>query len=207
MAREKNPITVLGPDGRPLAGASVMTRLRATGADATVYAAETGNTPGSNPAITDARGRIVQYLDKGKYSSTVTAAGMDPYVEEWDAVPADDVGKTLIAFTRNGALAVLAGTTRFRVPVNCTILGVAATVGGAPTGASLIVDVNKNGTTLFTNQANRPTIAAGANASGDTVPDITALVAGDYLTIDTDQVGSTVAGSDLVVVVRLRQDA
>jgi hypothetical protein len=34
-------------------------------------------------------------------------------------------------------------------------------------------------------------------------PDVTSLAAGDYLTIDIDQIGSTVAGSNLVVTVVL----
>jgi hypothetical protein len=60
------------------------------------------------------------------------------------------------------------------------------------------VDVNKNGTTIFTTQANRPTIAIGANTALGT-PDITALAQNDYLTFDVDQIGSTVAGANLTV--------
>lgn len=81
-----------------------------------------------------------------------------------------------------------------------TISGVRASVGVAPAGASVIVDVNKNGTTIFTTQANRPTIAAAANTSGNvTNMDVTTVAAGEYLTIDIDQIGSTTAGSDLTV--------
>ena len=39
-----------------------------------------------------------------------------------------------------------------------------------PAGAALVVDVNKNGTTIYTNQANRPSIAAGANSAGNNPP-------------------------------------
>lgn len=81
-----------------------------------------------------------------------------------------------------------------------TITGVRASVGTAPTGASLIVDVNKNGSTIFTTQANRPAIPASANTSGNvTTMDITTVAAGEYLTIDIDQIGSTIAGADLTV--------
>jgi hypothetical protein len=107
---------------------------------------------------------------------------------------------TLSAFSKQGTLTVTTGALRLPIEGAYTITGVRLTVGTAPTGAALIVDVNKNGTTIFTTQANRPTIAAGANIGGPgTAPDVTSLVAGDYLTIDIDQVGSTVAGSDLVV--------
>lgn len=105
-----------------------------------------------------------------------------------------------LPFSRSGAIAVSAGSMRYYVPYACTLQSVKASLGVAPVGASVIVDVNKNGTTVFTTQANRPTITAGANASGVQTPDVTTLVAGDYLTIDVDQVGSTTPGTDLSVV-------
>lgn len=81
-----------------------------------------------------------------------------------------------------------------------TIRNIRATVGTAPTGASLIVDVNKNGSTIFSTQANRPTITAGNNSSGKvTAINTTTVADGDYLTVDVDQIGSTVAGSNLTV--------
>jgi hypothetical protein len=85
-----------------------------------------------------------------------------------------------------------------------TILSCRASVGTAPTGSSIIADVNKNGTTIFTTQANRPTIAISGNTSGAvTNMNVSALSAGDYLTVDVDQVGSTVAGADLTITVTL----
>lgn len=79
------------------------------------------------------------------------------------------------------------------------ILGVRATAGTAPAGQALIVDVNVGGTTIFTTQANRPTIAAGSNTILRTNMDVTTVAAGDYLTVDVDQVGTTTPGADLVV--------
>lgn len=109
-------------------------------------------------------------------------------------------------FGRIGALtAPLVGVGRSLFAYPATIVGVVAAIDTAPTGASVILDVNKNGTTVFTTQANRPTIAAGAHAtSAIAVPTVIDLVAGDYLSVDIDQVGSTVAGSDLVVKVFYR---
>lgn len=71
----------------------------------------------------------------------------------------------------------------------------------APTGASIIVDVNINGTTAFTTQANRPTIAATEFDSTSVLPDVTALADSDIITVDVDQVGSTLPGTDLLVAV------
>jgi hypothetical protein len=114
----------------------------------------------------------------------------------------DDIAQ----FSRSGTLSVVTGQGRFRFPFAATILGATAAVGTAPTGASLIADVSKNGTTIFTTQANRPTIAAGANATTtEPAPDVTTIAAGDYLTVDIDQVGSTVAGADLTVFIRYRR--
>jgi hypothetical protein len=86
-----------------------------------------------------------------------------------------------------------------------TINSVRASVGTAPTGSSVIVDINISGTTIFTNQANRPSIAAAANTSGKiTNMDVTSVPVGGYLTVDVDQVGSTAPGSDLTVQVELQ---
>lgn len=102
----------------------------------------------------------------------------------------------------------------FRAPRDMTVWGVAATVGTAPTDADFIVDVHKvdaggeatdAGTTIFTTQANRPTIAATETSSpfpgtsGAGVPDVQEVNEGDLLRVEVDQVGSGTAGSDLVV--------
>jgi hypothetical protein len=108
-------------------------------------------------------------------------------------------------FSSDGTLAVATGKHRIYndTGVTLTITGTRASVGTAPTGATLIVDVTKNGTTIFTTQANRPTIAiSGFTAVGGT-PQVTAWAAGEYLTVDVDQVGSSVAGADLTVQVEV----
>lgn len=104
-------------------------------------------------------------------------------------------------FTHTGEVSTGTGTVRWYPPVDITIVAVRAAAGTAPTGADLIVDVNKNGTTIFSTQANRPTITDGNNVSSEETPDVTSVTDSDYLTIDIDQVGSSTAGSDLTVVV------
>ncbi len=88
---------------------------------------------------------------------------------------------------------------------NFTIHHVEFYMDTAPTGQSAIIDFNINGVTAFTTQANRPTITAGTKVGSRVVPDIVAISAGDILTVDYDQVGSTVAGGNptLVTVVML----
>lgn len=70
----------------------------------------------------------------------------------------------------------------------------------APTGATLIVDVNKNGTTIFTTQGNRPTIAISGNADDSGTPDVTTVAEGDRLSFDIDQIGSGDAGGNPLLV-------
>lgn len=107
-----------------------------------------------------------------------------------------------LSYSEGGILTPIVGTMRLYndTAAAWTIQGVRASAGTAPTGASIIVDVNVNGTTIFTTQGNRPTIAIGGNTSGKvTNMDTTSVAVGNYLTVDIDQVGSTVAGSDLVI--------
>ena len=76
----------------------------------------------------------------------------------------------------------------------------------APTGAALTVDVKVSGTSVFAAAGDRAKVAASANA-GEAVPnkegDAIVLKRGQYLTAEITVVGSTVAGSDVVVQVHL----
>jgi len=119
-----------------------------------------------------------------------------------DEVPSGSTGtiKTTLTFAVVGTLTV--GTDKaptICAPCTLTIVKVKLVVKTAPTGAAIIVDVNKAGTTIFTNQANRPTIAIGATSGDSGTPDVTALAEDDKITVDIDQVGSTVAGANLTV--------
>lgn len=108
-------------------------------------------------------------------------------------------------FSVTGALVVQTGAHRFYndsgVPL--VVRAIRASVGTAPTGAAIILDVNKNGTTIYTTQANRPTIPISGFTVKSTNPDVNTFADGDYITVDVDQIGSTVAGSNLVVTVWL----
>ncbi|WP_344580485.1 hypothetical protein [Nonomuraea roseoviolacea] len=112
----------------------------------------------------------------------------------------------VLPFSITGTVAVGVGTFRLYNDSGqaWTIVAVRATVGTAPTGSALIVDVNKNGVTVFGTQANRPSIAAGSNTAKSTGMSVTTVADGEYLTVDVDSVGSTVAGSNLVVQVTVR---
>lgn len=111
-----------------------------------------------------------------------------------------DVAKNINDFT-SGTISTGTGVRRFYNDTDrpWTIAAVRASAGTAPTGATLIVDVNLDGTTIFTTQASRPAIAISAFTAKVTNPDVTVWPAGSYLTFDVDQVGSSVAGANLTV--------
>lgn len=97
-------------------------------------------------------------------------------------------------------------TTMIIMPWPGKIVKAWAIADTAPTGADLIFDINKGDGTTQTSiwnatQANRLKITAGNKTGNQTSFDTTTFAAGDVFSIDVDQVGSTVAGQDVGVVV------
>lgn len=115
------------------------------------------------------------------------------------------IGYTVQTFTAPGTLVVYSGKARWYAPVDFEILNITVSCGTAPVGASIVVDINNNGASIFTNPANRPHIFAGNNTAISVSPDNTILNAGEYLTVDIDQVGTTSPGTDLVVVIQMKE--
>lgn len=107
---------------------------------------------------------------------------------------------TSITYSLPGNIYTGSGSTRLYFYGSCTINRVIASVGTPPSGASIIIDVNKNGTSVYGIQTNRPTIASGLYVA-TSVPSVTSISTGEYLTVDVDQVGSVVSGADLVVTI------
>lgn len=106
-------------------------------------------------------------------------------------------------FSYSGLIKVYDGDFRWYNDVGrvLSISSVRVALGTAPTGASAIFDVLKNGTSIFTTTANRPTIADGANTALSGTPDVTTVAAGDYLTVSITQIGSSNPGADLTLTV------
>ena len=97
-------------------------------------------------------------------------------------------------------LATGTGIVEFQMPYGFTLTGVRATVTTAPTGSTLDVDINQNGSTILSTGI---TIDAGEKTSETAatppVISVASLSDNDVMTIDLDQIGSTVAGSGLKV--------
>lgn len=142
-------------------------------------------------------------------SGSITATTVQGAINELDAEKAP-IGHTHTAymthvFSKAGDLVVGTGTFRLYNDTGqtWTIAAVRASVGTAPSSATIIIDIAINGTTIYATQANRPTIAIGANTALGGTPDTATFVDGQYFTVDIDQVGSSTAGANLTVQITL----
>jgi hypothetical protein len=99
--------------------------------------------------------------------------------------------------------ALTTGTAKitFRMPYAFTLSAVRASVTTAPTGSTLVVDINEGGSTILSTKlsidASEKTSTTAASAA---VISDTALADDAEMTIDIDQIGSTIAGAGLKVV-------
>lgn len=100
---------------------------------------------------------------------------------------------------------VSAGTGTYELPIHggsFQIISISARLGTAGS-TSTIVDINKNGTTIFGTQANRPTFSASGKLATVGAFSVSTLTTGDYLTCDVDTAGT--GALKLVVDVRYRR--
>lgn len=104
-------------------------------------------------------------------------------------------GGASASFSRPGVLAVEVGALPWPVPEAMTISGWIAAVGEAPVGAAILVDIKKNGVSVFSGAT--ITIADGQTVSAVANADTTSFVAGDLITVEITQVGSTTPGANL----------
>ena len=139
---------------------------------------------------------IYNYEDAGSYPS-------QGYIYK-DIRPLQNLGGTTqlptVTFAYPSTLAVVASATpSFIMPFSGTITKAYAYSRTAPTGQSIIIDINKNGSTIWSTQANRLAISAGQNSGTQTAFNTTALVESDRLDLDIDQIGSGTVGANLTV--------
>jgi hypothetical protein len=111
-----------------------------------------------------------------------------------------EIAPASIVLSVTGAVATTSKAA-VRMPHAGTIRSITTAVTTAPTGAALIADVNIGGTTVFTTQANRPSIAINGFSDNSDAIEAGTFAAGDVISVDVDQVGSSVAGANLSVLV------
>jgi hypothetical protein len=99
------------------------------------------------------------------------------------------------------ATALTTGTAKltFRMPHAMTVTAVRASVGTAPTGSALVVDINEGTTILSTKLSIDATEKTSTTAATPAVISDTALADDAEITIDIDQIGSTIAGAGLKI--------
>lgn len=95
-------------------------------------------------------------------------------------------------FTMQDQLAVYTGKSRFYFDNSYTLTKIRASVGTAPTGSAVTVQLLLNGTVIAT-----VSIPAGANTATATLSQTVAV--NDYATVSVTSVGSTTPGADLTV--------
>lgn len=104
-------------------------------------------------------------------------------------------------WSRVGDITVVTSNLRWynRTGRTRVIHGAWAAAGTPPTGADIIVDLLKNGTTIFTTPASKPEVLGGTNGGVLATPDVQTFADGDYLTVSVDQIGSVTPGADVTV--------
>jgi hypothetical protein len=156
-----------------------------------------------------AEGRTARAWGVGSLVTHVlTAASLDTAIDDRIAthVTASVHGQFTVTFSKDGNLATGTGTHRWYNDSGrtLTISSTRGSVGTAPTTQSILVDLNKGGTSIWAStQANRITIAATTNTDQGAAPDTTTVNNGEYLTMDIDQIGSGTVGANLTVTVWL----
>jgi len=110
-------------------------------------------------------------------------------------------GAKTVVFCLTGALTIGTNKIGWLATGAYTITKIKIYSSTVPTGADIIVDVNKNDVSLFTTQTNRPTVIAGTNLGADRINmDIATVVENDYVNLDIDQVGSIIVGGNNLIV-------
>lgn len=98
------------------------------------------------------------------------------------------------------ALSAESGITTFRMPHDMELLEVRASLTTAPSGSSVVVDVNKNSTSILSTEISID-VGEKTSVTAATPPVISdnSLGDDDEITVDLDQVGSSTAGSGLKI--------
>ena len=121
----------------------------------------------------------------------------DPYIK---CDPPNVGAQTELVICLNGAASVGTDKAAWYAQHNFIIERISLYSKDAPTVSGLIVDCNKNGTTIFTEQENRPHISAGEHSGDSETPDVASISKGDRISFDEDQVGSGTPGGNPLMI-------
>jgi hypothetical protein len=113
-------------------------------------------------------------------------------------------GSGVIGFFYGGDLAVGTLPVRNLAPRDGTIENVTASVYSAPTGSSIILDVEKNASSIYAILANKPTILSGNYKDLISLPSVTSFSKDDEFTLLVEQIGVSGSGANIEVQMRYR---
>ena len=122
------------------------------------------------------------------------------WVDADGAIRAPNLG-VLLPYSVSGNVVVAAGKGRIYNDTGrqLALRSVRASVDTPPGGAAITLDINVNGSSIYADPGDRPTIADGAYTSGKVAVSGVNLADGAYVTVDVDTVGASPAGADLTV--------
>ena len=144
---------------------------------------------------TPATGTIMNYAGSFYTMSTATELGL--------LTESTDTLFTTIALS-DETTALTAGTAvrTFRMPVACTITKVRANVNTAATGATIIVDINEGGVSILSTKLSIDVSETTSKTAATPYVISDSAIADDAeITVDIDQVGSTIAGKGLKLII------
>lgn len=134
-------------------------------------------------------------------SGSVTLTDERPSVL-YEVSPVDPSAKTFPfapSFFLSGVLSVKVWEIEWVAPLAFTLRDATGRVNTAPAGDDLIVDIRVGGTSIFASQAEMVFIADGTQEDTSATKNH-AVLAGEVITFEVEQVGSGTAGSDLTIV-------
>lgn len=196
-----NVISITGtPPGSPINGAAyIVAAVGATGA----FGGQAGKIARYSTALTPAAWEF--YTPKAGWRAHVVSEGIDySYIGGAWVAPSTATARvqSIVIACSDEVTALTTGISKvtFRMPYGFTLQAVRASVSTAPTGAVLQVDVNAGGSSILSTKLTID-VSEKTSVTAAAPPVIsTAFLANDAeITIDIDQVGSTVAGAGLKV--------
>ncbi len=144
-------------------------------------------------AVVYSSGNTLMQTAKGLSGQLLIAQGTN--APKW----ATPVGGMMWYFDGTQAVATSKGP-QITMPFGLIVESISLSAKGAPTGAALIMDINKDGVSIF---STRPQIDADAvTGGGAAVFSTTVIPVNSVLTLDVDQIGSTFAGSGITVMLK-----
>lgn len=218
----EQPVTTINPTGASetidMAGAETVIVNATLGADTTFTI--------TNWPSTGHLGQVIfRFIQDATGNRKPTIAGVDQWVED-QLSPPPVINPDVDALTTATVYSINAGSTMYgssgqvvrehrynlsgtltdgftgsipeRIKNYGRIIEIWVEAGTAPSGGSGVFDVNLDGTTVYTTQANRPTLTTGTSYVNATLPDVVDVTPGQKLTVDCDTAHS-VANVQVVV--------